>query len=908
MPQQKRLVIIDAQALIHRAFHALPETLTNPQGEPTNALYGFASVFLKMLGELQPDYLIAAFDRPEPTFRHKKFKAYKIHRPKTPQNLESQIPKVKELLQIFAVPVLEVPGFEADDIIGTLVKQASQKKNLQILVVSGDLDTLQLVNKQTQTYTLKRGITDTITYGPKEIKERYGLEPKKLPDFKGLVGDPSDNIPGVSGIGPKTASSLLAKYGSLKGVYRALEQGKITGRAATALKGKYEEALFSKELATIRLDVPIKFDLKKAVWGGYNKSRIKSFFQKQGFRSLLARLPGAGIGPEKKLEHRKIKPKLIKTAQDLEQVLASIPKGSPLFLAAERHHLSFALKFPKVFYFSLDQREITDRFLDFILKRNIEISGWNLKKFLRLVLLKRGKSLPKIKWDAQIMAWLLNPESSSPNLTPYLTYQLYYPEDAPESVKQLAQVLGSMERLQAELKGRKLFKIYQKIELCLIPVLAQMEHQGIRVNFKKLKQEGRRLAKKIKLIEKKALQAAGCQINLSSPKQLRELLFERFKIPVKGIAKTPGGELSTDETELQKISKSHPMVPLILKYRELTKLKTTYFDALPRFVQADNRIHTQFLQTGTATGRLASRQPNLQNIPARGPWALKIRSAFEAPAGWLLMSFDFSQVELRLAAHLSDDPLLLKGFNKGEDIHRITASQVFGVELNEVSPAMRHRAKVANFGVLYGLSAHGLSQSLQVPYDEAKEFIKNYFDKFQGLATWIEKTKQEARRKGYVRNLFGRRRPLPFLKIGDWRSRAAAEREAVNFPIQGGVADLMKLAMIKIQHKVLNKIQDTRYKIQVENSLFESKAGTDPAKLKENSLFWGLSPQSSQNQSPPAEDIHLLLQIHDELIFEVKKEAVKKYQAEILKIMEGIYPLKVPLKVESSIGRTWAEF
>lgn len=908
---KKRFVIIDAQALIHRAYHALPETLTNSQGEPTNALYGFSSVFLKMLADLKPDYIAAAFDRAEPTFRHQQFEEYKAHRPETPPALIEQVPKVKEMLKAFGVPVLEKAGFEADDIIGTLVEKYKKKPDLQILIVTGDLDTLQLIRENTQVYTLKRGITDTVTYGPKEVKERYGLTPKQLPDYKGLVGDASDNIPGVAGIGPKSASQLLSAYGTIEGIYRALNQGKITGRAASALKDSRDEALFSKELATIRTDAPIKFSLDKAAWSQarYNRAQVEKFFKSQGFRSLFNRLPGQPGPTRNQGKSKKFKTLSLKSQAKLGQALKDLKRGQEILVSFDQETLSFYTKGEQIFILNLNYNEMISQFLEQLISKGLLVSGWNLKKLARLVLnhsaaqggqtplgLKENSflgdlSLLELGQDYQILAWLIKPSSSEPSLKGFAAFEPNLPENSPASASQLASVIAAQDNLLKQIKAAKLDRVYKKLEQPLIKALALMEHWGIKLNPKKLRKQSSRLENKLENLEKQAQALAGSFVNLNSPKQLRQLLYQRLKLPTEKIAKTPGGELSTDETELEKIKDKHPLVPLILEYRELAKLRNTYFDALPKFVAPDGRVHSQFLQTGTATGRLASRRPNLQNIPAQGPFAQKLRTAFQAPPGWVLASFDFSQIELRLAAHLSQDPILLEAFQKDQDIHALTASSIFNVSPGKVSPDQRRKAKVANFGVLYGLSAHGFAQEIGVSRSEAGEFIKAYFNRFQGLAAWIEAAKKQARRKGYAQTLLGRRRPLPALRLGSWRARAAAEREAVNFPIQGGVADLMKLAMIKIYERLIKP----NYELRI----------TSKDKKRGNSINGSLWDVSEIHNSLFA--IRMLLQIHDELIFEIKKEKAPEYQKKITDIMENVYKLKVPLKVESAFGSNWAQ-
>ncbi len=748
-----RLVILDADALIHRAFHALPP-LSTQRGEPTNAIYGFFSIFIKMVQTLEPDYIVAAFDTPAPTFRKKAFDAYKAHRPKTPDELISQLRKVKEILEELGIVTLAKEGFEADDIIGTIVsKLKTRNSKLETIIVTGDLDTLQLVRPGVKVYTMRKGMSDTVIYDEKAVRDRFGLAPEQLSDYKGLVGDASDNIPGVLGIGPKTAADLLQKYKTLDVLFKAKDLPK-------KLEGKKDEAFFSRELATINVTVPVSFSLEKAKWQGFNTALLEPMFFQLGFSSLLRRIATTPQVSEK--------------------------QGS-LFGGAD----------------------------------------------------KKTPALPQGEQRlAQIATWLLHPE-------------LKNPEPA-----------ASLSELRKELTSQNLLSIFETIEAPLVPILEGMSHRGIKVDKKALEELEADLKKELRTLREKISRITGGDFNPASPDQLRSLLFEKLKLSPAGIKKTPGGKVSTKESELTKLAHQHEIIPLMLKNRELEKLITTYITPLYEKIAKDGRVHTTFIQAGTATGRLASQNPNLQNIPVQGQWASRVKNVFVAEKGYDLVSFDYSQVELRVAAHLSGDKDMTRAFQKGEDIHTHTACQVFNVPEKKVTPLMRRTAKVFNFGILYGLSAHGLSQSLTISREEAQDFIDSYFSRFSGVKRYIEKTRDDVVKKGYVQTLLGRKRWFSELQSPGTlphNVREAMFREAVNFPIQGSAtADIIKLAMIKV-YPLCN------------------------------------------------DDARLLLQIHDDLLFEIKSDKVNMVMPGIKEVMESVVKLSVPLVVEVKVGRRWGE-
>ena len=665
----KTLVLIDGHALIHRAYHALPP-LNTGKGELVNAVYGFCLILLKVIKELQPDYVAATFDLPKPTFRHREFEAYKATRVKAPEELYAQIGRVKEVLKAFNIPVFEKEGYEADDIIGTIVKAVnSQHPTVNNIIVTGDLDTLQLVDKKTSVFTLKKGVKDTVLYDEKAVEERYGLKPEQMNDFKGLKGDPSDNIPGVPGIGEKTAAELLKEYGSLENLYRQIESKLKTQNLKLKTKTKNsklfekllenkEQAFFSKYLATLKTDVPIKFNLSEALAHDYDKEKVIKLFKELGFYSLVDRL----APPEKK--------KAVGEAEN---------------------------------------------------KMSAKISG---------------------------------------------------ADDVYEKIKQARQ------------QGVLSQKIYE-LEKALVPVIKSMEQNGIKIDLSYLKKLGEKFGGQLVSLEEKIYQAAGIKFNINSPQQLSEILFTKLNLATKGLKKTPGKVISTAASELEKMRGQHQIVDLIMEYRELAKLKNTYIDTLPELVGPDGRLHTNYDQLGTTTGRLSSKNPNLQNIPIKTEIGREIRRAFVAEKGSKLLAADYSQIELRIVATIAHDKNMIRAFQEHKDIHTLTAAEVFGVAPANVTKEMRQAAKVLNFGVIYGMSMHGFAQAAGVELSQAKKFIAKYFQEFSGVARYVEKIKKEAAQNGYVETLFGRKRFIPEVNSSAWNLRAAAERMAVNMPVQG---------------------------------------------------------------------------------------------------------------------------
>lgn len=807
--KKEKLILLDSHAIIHRAYHALPD-FANSQGEPTGALYGLATMLFKIITDLKPDYIVACFDLPKKTFRHEAYDNYKAGRAKADEALVSQLIRARDFFRALSVPIYECEGFEADDLLGTITHQLKdRRKDLEIIIASGDMDTLQLVDDDfVLAYTLKKGINDTILYNEKKVFERFNFSPKNLPDYKGLRGDPSDNIIGIKGIGEKTATTLISKYGSIENIYEAIKGSEadvkalgITDRVMTLLKEGEDEALFSKTLATIRLDAPISFSLPKNKWKEeVDKQKVEVYFRELEFKSLQNRFLKV-LGDEA-VESVKV------TDEKIEQV--ATPAG--LMNMAD--------------------------------KEKIE--------------------------KAKIAYWLLNSERTNPDFDEVAHY------------KNSNSFEESFEKLEKDVEKENLTYVYKNIEIPIIPIIKQMEKNGILINpdyFKKISEE---YHKDLTKIEDKIYELSETHFNINSPKQIGEILFTNLGLSTKGIKKSAGGSISTRESELEKLRDLHPVIGEILKYREIQKLLSTYIDTIPSLVGEDGRLHASFIQTGTTTGRFASNNPNLQNIPTKSERGKNIRNAFVAKDGHVLVSFDYSQIELRVAAILSQDSFFIQSFRDGKDIHSAVAMKVFGVEEKNVTLEMRRRAKVINFGMLYGMGVNALRQNLtntdattnekiEISRVEAQKFYDNYFAQFPTIADYLESIKNFAKRTGYTETLFGRKRYFPGIKSPIPFIKAMAERMAVNAPIQGtATADIIKIGMKKAD-EVINKNNITG-------------------------------------------DTHLILQVHDELIFEVKEDKAQEVVQIVRDALVNAIPdefwvgkERVPLEVSVAVGKTWGD-
>jgi len=785
---KKRLVILDTHAILHRAYHALPD-FSSSKGEPTGALYGLISMLVKIITDLKPDYIAAALDLPGPTHRHVSFKAYKAQRPKTEDDLIAQIKRSRDVLEALGIPMYSSGGYEADDVIGTIVEKLKKQNETEIIIASGDMDALQLVDdKRVQVYTLKKGLSETILYDEAAVEKRFGFGPKLLPDYKGLRGDPSDNIPGVKGIGEKTAGILISNFGRVEEIYTklkknpaALEEAGVKGATLEKLKAGEENALFSKALAEISTNVPIDFSIPKKSWReGVDTEKLLNMLSEFEFRSLIPRVK--------------------------ELLSAETPSQSPRVASLNQ---TFAHEPP-----------------------------------------------PPDKEDLQkilLAVWVLDSSITKPTI-----------EDA-HWVGKSKDFDEARKHILSEIKKQNLSFVYEGIELPLMPILRAMEKRGVLIDRKFLTTLSLKYHKELDKLAVRIYKVAEGEFNINSPRQLGEVLFDKLKITLKNHKKTAGGQRSTRESELEKMKGLHPVIADILAYRELQKLLSTYIDSIPTLVDDNSRLHTSFVQTGTTTGRISSQDPNLQNIPIKTDLGRAIRDAFVADAGLKLVSFDYSQIELRIAAMLSGDKGLIDIFKNGRDVHTEVAARIFGVKT--ASYDQRRAAKVINFGILYGMGVNSLREALGTSRAEAQEFYNQYFKTFPRLAEYIEEVKADAARRGYTETLFGRRRYFEGIKSPIPYVRAAAERMAINAPMQGTQSDIVKLAMIKI------------------DELFKKEGVSEKA--------------------------HLLLQVHDELVFEIADKEIEKLSPKIKEIMENVLPKKdthgVPIIAEGKMGRNWGE-
>lgn len=874
---QKRFLIVDGNALVHRAFHAIPPLTKN--GVVLNAVYGFASILFKGLKEIKPDFLAITFDLAAPTFRHEEYKEYKAKRVKQPQELYDQLPLVKDLLRAMGVAIFEQKGFEADDVIATLVMEKTAQ-DLEKVILTGDMDTLQLVTADVKIYSLRKGITDLFVYDIAAVKERFGLTPEQMIDYKALRGDPSDNIAGVKGIGEKTAAELLKKFGTLEEMYQQIKKGKTEGFSESVIKKLLEgekDALFSKHLVELVKKVPIEFDLALCKVSDYNTPATRELLAKWEFGSLLKRLDGAeSTTVASKKTAAGIKVKEIKTAAEVDVLNKKIASAKRLaLLSVDDGQGSFKAQMFGLF-FSLDNKEAFHIPASLFKKtawpkKDATIIGHDLKR-ISAMLLRQGIEMSGVWHDLMVMDYLLNPGSRAHELANlvlrYLGVEVKVSAQAGlfgADIKEIGILAGYLlpleEKISAELQDKGFLNLYQKIEAPLIPVLQKMETAGIKIDLDHLKKIAKKSQEREEKLKKEIIALAGLDFNIASPQQLKEILFDKLKIPVQGIRKGKTG-LSTAASELEKMRGLHPIIDLIFDYREIVKLQNTYVDVLPGLADAQGRVHTTFNQTVTATGRLSSSDPNLQNIPIRTELGREMRRCFVAASGKKLVGADYSQIELRIIASLANDPAMIEVFERGEDIHITTAAKINGVEMSAVTKEMRQAAKAVNFGVIYGIGPQGLSEGAGISFSEAKEFIKKYFEVFKDVKKYLDETRALAHSLGYVETLLGRRRYLPDINSGMFQLRNAAERMAINAPVQGTAADLIKLAMIEI-----DKLIEKEY----------------------------------------AGRAQMLLQVHDELVFEVDEKIAKEFGQAAQIAMENVIKLRVPVKVDVGVGDNWDE-
>ena len=847
-----KLMILDGNSIINRAFYGI-RMLNAPDGTPTNAVYGFLSTFRRVFDLAQPQAVCVAFDVHAPTFRHEQYALYKAQRKPMPEELAVQMPLLKQTLDYMGVRRLELAGWEADDLLGTVARRC-EAAGWTCAVVTGDKDSLQLITDSTRVFNVKTrmGQTDMIEYTPERFREEYGFDPIRMIDLKALMGDSSDNIPGVPGIGEKTAKDLLVRFGTVADIYRDLDALDIKPGVRKKLTEGRESAQLSFDLATIRTDAPIDFALESAVWDHDYQPELYDWFRRLNFTSLSEKWglqPADGVSaPSRALPTVDVADSAALRA--LEQAVTAAPYVAVL---APDGLDTLTLCDGKACY-ALSWEQLGDdynAFLRLLFSDRVRKAGHNIKDLMH-TLLDEGLPTDGFVFDTALAAYLLDATAGSYDL-PRLA-QTYLGEELPD----VQSVWALQPVLHEKMDAQAMLPLYTDIELPLCPVLARMEQAGFLVDRKALYDFGESLTSSIEQLQQSIWALAGEPFNIQSPKQLGSVLFERLMLPAGKKTKTGW---STNAAVLDKLRGKHPIVEQILDYRTLTKLKSTYADGLLKEISADGRIHTNFQMTVTATGRLSSTEPNLQNIPVRRELGAQIRKMFVASPGKVLVDADYSQIELRLLAHIANDETMIAAFRSGEDIHAVTASQVFGVPLAEVTPLQRSHAKAVNFGIVYGISAFSLAQDIGVFQNEAKAYMDSYFAKYHGVRAYMTRVVEQAKADGYVTTLFGRRRDLPELKSSNFNLRSFGERVALNMPIQGTAADIIKAAMVRVD-----------------------------ARMRAEHL-----------------QARLLLQVHDELIVECPAEEAETVKAILVDEMEHVVDYRVPLLVDAKIGASWAE-
>ncbi|MGM0602925.1 MAG: DNA polymerase I [Bacillota bacterium] len=866
MSEKKSIFLLDGHSLTHRAFYALP-LLTNDEGEYTNAVFGFVKMFFSLIDEWNPDRLIVAFDRKAPTFRHEEYDDYKANRKKMPEELVPQIGLLQETLDKLKIPMISEEGYEADDLLGTMAKEA-EEEGYQVYIVTGDRDALQLVSDNIRVMYTRRGISDIVLYDIEKVKGKYEMPPEKLIDMKGLMGDSSDNIPGVPGIGEKTAIKLLKQFDSMEEILNNID--KVSGKKRKENLEKYaEQARMSYRLAEIKTDVPVKMDFSSCKLNLHDDREAAEHFKRLGFNSLLSRFeykekldideldieaaPASDLNDffemilsENKEIALSVKRKADSRARDglIEEIIISLPDG-------------------KTKRIKIDGNKLPDKLAEILGSKKIEKLFFGAKE-ASLSLMSWGVTVNGLIFEPLLAAYLLQPSSTLPDLEDIFSRELNISfaelDEAQKEAVKTAKLFELREIYIEKLEDSSLMELYTEIELPLIKILALLEYNGVKVDKDWLEELSERLEKRLDIITEKVYELADEEFNLNSPKQLGEILFEKLGLPV--IKRTKTG-YSTNAEVLSQLEDKHPVIPLITEYRQLAKLKSTYIDSLPPLInEKTGKIHTSYNQMVTATGRLSSTDPNLQNIPIRTEEGREIRKAFvPSKDDMLLLAVDYSQIELRVFAHLSGDKRLKEAFSKGRDIHTETAAEIFEVNSEEVSPNMRRHAKVINFGIAYGMSAYGLSQDLDISVEEAQDYIDKYFEEFSGVKEYMDKSVKEAQELGYVKTLFERRRYIPEINSKNYHRRSFAERTAINTPVQGTAADIMKKAMIDVYEALKNR------------------------DLK----------------------VNILLQVHDELVFEIAESDLEEAACLIKEKMENTCKLDVPLVVDLQTGKNWRD-
>lgn len=872
----KKLLLIDGNSIMNRAFYGIPD-MTTKDGRHTNAVYGFLNIVFKIIDEENATHLCVAFDLKKKTFRHEMYEEYKGTRKGMPDELREQMPRIKELLRAMNVTIVEAEGFEADDLIGTLSRKG-EAEGYQVTILSGDRDLLQLATESVlvRIPKTKQGRTEVEDYYAKDVEETYGVSPLIFIDMKGLMGDSSDNIPGVPGIGEKTAAKLLKEYGSLEGVYDHLDDIKA-GKMKDNLVENRDLAFLSRTLATIKLDCPIDISLEEAAFeNAFNPDSYQLYMDFE-LKSFLKRFDGAQKTTEFVLQTQMIQDKtayldMITSIREKGRLgIGLIKEGDTLFglSLCAKNELVYILSFQNQW----DASEVASDILNLCRKEQVELSCFHIKEFLEFMELEDGD----LVFDVSLAAYLLHPNQSNYEYDDlaktYLNLDLepakalvgkegftlfsFEDENAVKAMAYMAYTaLASKPLIVDELRETEMEALYREIELPCAFTLYEMEKNGIRVDGPGLCAFGETLKSRISDITKEIYEMAGEPFNINSTKKLGEILFD--KMGLKNGKKTKTG-YSTSADVLEKLVNEHPIIPLILEYRQLSKLNSTYVEGLHPYICEDGRIHGKFHQTVTVTGRISSADPNLQNIPTRMPLGREIRKVFIPKEGCVFVDADYSQIELRILAHMAGDERLITAYKSDEDIHAITASQVFDVPLEQVDSSLRRKAKAVNFGIVYGISSFGLGQDLDISRKEAEGYIEKYFSTYSGVKEFLDNTVRDAKQKGYTVTMFGRRRPIPELASSNFMTRSFGERAAMNSPVQGSAADIMKIAMIHVNRELKKR---------------------------------GLASR-------------LVLQIHDELIIETPEDELEEVRALLVEQMEGAATLSVPLLVEANVGNSW---
>lgn len=868
---REKIVLIDGHSILNRAFYGVPD-LTNAEGLHTNAIYGFLNILFKILDEEQPEYLTVTFDVHAPTFRHEMYPEYKGTRKPMAEELRQQVPVIKEVLQAMNIATIEKAGLEADDLLGT-ISRSCEEKGMDVAIISGDRDTLQLATEHVKIRIpkTKQGRTEIEDYFASDVKEKYGVTPTEFIDVKALMGDTADNIPGVPGIGEKTATKIIVEYGNIENAHEHVSELKPP-RASKNLDEFWDQAVLSKTLATIDIHADVPFDLEAARHGNMYTKEAHDYFQRLQFKNLLGRFDVEADSNDVEEYFKEITEKA-----EIDQIFAEAMKAKlvgvgisedvgnvlPLFAHESGYgRISLAYDREKIYTIPADM-EVT---MDYLFGKLTELAKkvdtfalCNLKKYLSLISVEKEEHC----FDPILAAYLLNPLKNDYDFEDIAREQLnlIIDEKADEKTKSCYEAytaFASVEILKKKLDETKMKKLFDEIEMPLLFTLYDMEHAGVKIEADALKTYGEQLGSKIVELEKNIYDKAGELFNINSPKQLGVILFEKMGLP--NGKKTKTG-YSTAADVLDKLAPDYPIVSEILEYRQLTKLKSTYADGLAGFIQTDGRIHGTFNQTITATGRISSTEPNLQNIPIRTELGRLLRKVFVPEEGYVFVDADYSQIELRILAHCSGDEQLIQAYREARDIHRITASQVFHIPFDEVTDLQRRNAKAVNFGIVYGISSFGLSQDLSITRKEAAQYIENYFQTYPGIKTFLDESVENAKEHGYAVTLYGRRRPVPELKSSNFMQRNFGERVAMNAPIQGTAADIMKIAMLGVNRELKNRNMKSR----------------------------------------------LILQVHDELLIEAYQDEVEEVQTILKDQMEHAAELKVPLIVDMHNGNNWYE-